>query len=201
MNKKNLLPLLVLVSTLANAQDLKVFRLNTPSINIDGKECKVGDSFTKASKITWSDAKQVVIAKDSSGKLLRMSSAAAEGKNGYSVEKLLGLQRTYKHLSSRGAEDESEVSGEYILDETVKIPTGMNKEDEFKIELLYKDGTEQHSYSPVITDDKSFIVVDRKLFFGNNPHTLKVQMICHPAEWEPYCISDEILIVPIEDAL
>ncbi len=201
MNIKNLLPLLVLVSTLANAQDLKIFRLNTPSINIDGKECKVGDSFTKASKITWSDAKQVIIAKDSSGKLLRMSSAAAEGKSGYSVEKLLGLQRTYKHLSSRTVEDEVDVSGEYILDEEVLIPTGMEKEDVFKIELLYTKGNEPRSYTPVITDDKSHVIVDRGLFLGDSPHTLKVKMMCYPDDDEPFCVSDDIQIVPLEDAL
>ena len=201
MNIKNLLPLLVLVSTLANAQDLQVFRLNTPSINIDGKECKVGDSFNKASKITWSDAKQVVIAKDSSGKLLRMSSAAAEGKSGYSVEKLLGLQRTYKHLSSRTVEDEVDVSGEYILDEEVLIPTGMDTEDEFKIELLYTDGDEPKCYTPTITSDKAHVVVDNNLYMGKEPKTIKVKMMCYPKDDEAFCISDDILVIPLEEAL
>ena len=180
-------------------QEMKIARLNTPSVNIGGKECKVGDTFTKASIVNWKDSKQVIIAKDPKGKLFRMSAAAANGKSGYSVEKLLGLEKSYKHLSSRSIEDEVEVAGEYIIEDVVVIPTGMDDETPYTIEIIYIEDGKAVSYVPTLTDDKTGAIVDMGIFKGQTPKTLKVKMMCTPEGDEEFCVSDEITIVPLDD--
>lgn len=198
--RKLFLVLFAFMATVSFGQSMKIARLNTPSVNIDGKECKVGDTFTKSSVVNWKDTKQVIIAKDADGRLLRMSAAAAEGKSGYSVEKLLGLEKTYKHLSSRSIEDEIEVAGEYIIEDSVIIPTGMDAETPYKIEILYNREGKTISYSPKLTEDKTGVIVDTTIFKDMTPKTIKVKMMCMPEGDEAFCVSDEITIVPLDDA-
>lgn len=190
---------LCLATITMQGQTMKISRLNTPTVNIDGKECKAGDTFTKSSKVNWKDTKQVIIAKDSDGKLLRMSAAAAGGKGGFSVEKLLGLEKSYKHLSSRSIEDEIEVAGEYIMEDIVKIPTGMDAETPYKIEILYNSEGKTISYFPKLTDDKTEAIVDMTIFKDQKPKTIKVKMMCMPEGDDAFCVSDEIVIVPLDD--
>ena len=190
---------LLFVSLSMQGQTMRISRLNTPTVNIDGKECKAGDTFTKSSKVNWKDTKQVIIAKDSDGKLLRMSSAAAKGQGGFSVAKLLELEKSYKHLSSRSIQDEVEVAGEYIIEDSVIIPTGMDEETPYKIEILYNSEGKTISYSPELTKDKTGAIVDMTIFKGNTPKTIKVKMMCMPEGDDAFCVSDEIVIVPLDD--
>lgn len=191
--------LFAFMATVSYGQSMKIARLNTPSVNIDGKECKVGDTFTKSSVVNWKDTKQAIIAKDATGKLVRMSAAAAGGKSGYSVEKLLGLEKSYKHLSSRSIQDEVEVAGEYILEDEVIIPTGMDAEIPYKIEILYNSEGKTLSYYPKLTEDKTGAIVNMDIFKGSTPKTIKVKMMCMPEGDDAFCVSDEIVVVPLDD--
>ena len=197
--KKIISALFALIATFSYGQSLKIARMNTPSVNIDGKECKVGDTFTKSSVVNWTDSKQTIIAKGADGKLIRMSAAAAGGKSGFSVEKLIGLQKTYKHLSSRSIQDEVEVTGEYIIEDTVVIPTGMDEETPYKIEILYNSDGKTVSYSPELTKDKTGAIIDMSIFQDKTPKTIKVKMMCMPEGDDAFCVSDEITIVPLDD--
>lgn len=197
--RKLFLVLFAFMATVSFGQSMKIARLNTPSVNIDGKECKVGDTFTKSSVVNWKDTKQAIIAKDATGKLVRMSAAAAGGKSGYSVEKLLGLEKSYKHLSSRSIQDEVEVAGEYILEDEVIIPTGMDAEIPYKIEILYNSEGKTLSYYPKLTEDKTGAIVNMDIFKGSTPKTIKVKMMCMPEGDDAFCVSDEIVVVPLDD--
>lgn len=197
--RKLFLVLFAFMATVSFGQSMKIARLNTPSVNIDGKECKVGDTFTKSSVVNWKDTKQAIIAKDATGKLARMSAAAAGGKSGYSVEKLLGLEKSYKHLSSRSIQDEVEVAGEYILEDEVIIPTGMDAEIPYKIEILYNSEGKTLSYYPKLTEDKTGAIVNMDIFKGSTPKTIKVKMMCMPEGDDAFCVSDEIVVVPLDD--
>ena len=197
--KKNLFVMFAFIATFSYGQSMKISRLNTPSVNIDGKECKVGDTFAKSSVVNWTDSKQTIIAKGADGKLIRMSAAAAGGKSGFSVEKLIGLQKTYKHLSSRSIQDEVEVTGEYIIEDTVVIPTGMDEETPYKIEILYSSDGKTVSYSPELTKDKTGAIIDMSIFQDKTPKTIKVKMMCMPEGDDAFCVSDEITIVPLDD--
>ena len=66
-------------TTSVTSQQMKIVRCTTPSIIINGKKCVKGDIFDKNSKISWVSAKQVFIAKDEKGHLVRF--AATEDEN------------------------------------------------------------------------------------------------------------------------
>lgn len=59
----------------------KIVRLNTPSINIGGKQLKIGDTFSGTGDIRWSDSKQAMEVKDvATGELYKFSEKAFRNK-------------------------------------------------------------------------------------------------------------------------
>lgn len=65
----------VLAGFSAQAQEkYKILYINTPAVTIDGKECKVGDSFDERNSIDWKDERQAMkVAAMSTGRQIVLS--------------------------------------------------------------------------------------------------------------------------------
>ena len=185
----------------ASGQQLKIKRINTPNVNINGKLLKVGDSFNKQDVINWANDKQALIAQDGAGKMYRLSASQAKGQKGFSFEKLLGLQKSYVHLSSRDLGDEVEVGGEYIIEDSVEIPTTTSQDDEFDyVKLTYVDNDVVNTYWPALNETKTAVIVRNDIFCGE-PRVLKLNMYIIPEGEEALLISNEITLIPLDIAL
>lgn len=184
----------------ASGQQLKIKRINTPNVNINGKLLKVGDSFNKQDVINWANDKQALIAQDGSGKMYRLSASQAKGQKGFSFEKFLGLQKSYVRLSSRDLGDEVEVGGEYIIEDSVEIPTTTSQDDEFDyVKLTYVDNGVVNTYWPALNETKTAVIVRNDIFCGE-PRVLKLTMHIIEGE-EAHLISNEITLIPLDIAL
>ena len=184
----------------ASGQQLKIKRINTPNVNINGKLLKVGDSFNKQDVINWANDKQALIAQDGAGKMYRLSASQAKGQKGFSFEKLLGLQKSYMHLSSRDLGDEVEVGGEYIIEDSVEIPTSLDNEVDYVVELTYVDNDVVNTYRPALNETKTAAIVRNDIFCGE-PRVLKLNMYIIPEGEEALLISNEITLIPLDIAL
>ena len=184
-----------------NAQNMTIKRLTTPTINIGGKTLKVGDSFSRQSVVNWANDKQAMIAQDAAGKMYRLAAASVQGKPGFSFEKLLGIQKNYQHLSTRALGDDVEIDGEYIIEDKVEIPTGLDDEVEYEVELLFKDGDELKTYKPQLSLDKTSAIVKSDIFDGCNAKELKVKMFAIPKGDERFCISEDIVLISFDNCL
>lgn len=184
----------------ASGQQLKIKRINTPNVNINGKLLKVGDSFNKQDVINWANDKQALIAQDGAGKMYRLSASVVKGQKGFSFEKLLGLQKSYMHLSSRDLGDEVEVGGEYIIEDSVEIPTSLDNEVDYVVELTYVDNDVENTYRPALNETKTAAIVRNDIFCGK-PRVLKLNMYIIPEGEEALLISNEITLIPLDIAL
>lgn len=184
----------------ASGQQLKIKRINTPNVNINGKLLKVGDSFNKQDVINWANDKQALIAQDGAGKMYRLSASVVKGQKGFSFEKLLGLQKSYMHLSSRDLGDEVEVGGEYIIEDSVEIPTSLDNEVDYVVELTYVDNDVVNTYRPALNETKTAAIVRNDIFCGK-PRVLKLNMYIIPEGEEALLISNEITLIPLDIAL
>lgn len=184
----------------ASGQQLKIKRINTPNVNINGKLLKVGDSFNKQDVINWANDKQALIAQDGAGKMYRLSASVVKGQKGFSFEKLLGLQKSYMHLSSRDLGDEVEVGGEYIIEDSVEIPTSLDNEVDYVVELTYVDNDVVNTYRPALNETKTAAIVRNDIFCGE-PRVLKLNMYIIPEGEEALLISNEITLIPLDIAL
>ena len=63
--------LLVLYSAGIYAQQVKIIKCNTPTVNVGGKDLSVGSSFDKNSSIKWSSKTQVVMVRNTDGRVIR----------------------------------------------------------------------------------------------------------------------------------
>ena len=190
----------------ASGQQLKIKRINTPNVNINGKLLKVGDSFNKQDVINWANDKQALIAQDGAGKMYRLSASQAKGQKGFSFEKLLGLQKSYMHLSTRGmgddVEDDVEVYREYIIEdsvEIVEIPTSQDIDKDYVVKLSYGDNDE-NTYWPALNETKTAAIVRNDIFCGE-PRVLKLKMYIIPEGEEEYLTPYEITLIPLDIAL
>lgn len=185
----------------ASGQQFKIKRINTPNVNINGKLLKVGDSFNKQDVINWANDKQALIAQDGTGKMYRLSASAVKGQKGFSFEKLLGLQKSYMHLSTRDVGDDVVVYGEYIIEDSVEIPTTTSPDDEgdFVVVLAYVDNDVANIYKPALNETKTAVIVRNDIFCGE-PRELKLSMYIIEGE-EATPISHEITLIPLDIAL
>lgn len=189
-----------LLSFSTNAQSLTIKRLNTSTINIGGKTLKVGDSFNRLDVVNWASDKQALIAKDASGKMYRLSAASVQGKPGFSFEKLLGIQKSYNHLSTRALGDD-DIDSEYILDDVVSIPTGMDEDVDFKINVVFIVDGVNHNYTAKLSEDKSEFFIDRDIFKDIAPQEIKIKFLCTPSDDDMFEIASDVTLIPIELAI
>lgn len=187
----------------ASGQQLKIKRINTPNVNINGKLLKVGDSFNKQDVINWANDKQALIAQDGAGKMYRLSASVVKGQKGFSFEKLLGLQKSYMHLSTRDLEDDVEVYREYIIEdsvEIVEIPTSQDIDKDYVVKLTYGDNDVVNTYWPALNETKTAAIVRNDIFCGE-PRVLKLKMYIIPEGEEEYLTPYEITLIPLDIAL
>lgn len=184
----------------ASGQQLKIKRINTPNVNINGKLLKVGDSFNKQDIINWANDKQALIAQDGAGKMYRLSASVVKGQKGFSFEKLLG--KSYMHLSSRDLGDEVEVGGEYIIEDSVEIPTttSVDDEEDYVVKLTYVYNDVENTYWPALNETKTAAIVRNDIFCGE-PRVLKLNMYIITKGVEETLISNEITLIPLDIAL
>ena len=130
--RKVLICVLLWFSVGIYAQQVKIIKCNTPTINVGGKELIVGNSFDKNSAIRWSSKTQVVMVRDTDGRIIRLAASLSEDGSQDIVSKL--LQKQYAHLSSRGDEFPG---GTYYVEDSLAIPIDLEEGIQPELELIY----------------------------------------------------------------
>ena len=134
-----------------SAQKMKIIRCTTPTIIINGEKLTIGDIFDKNSKISWISSKQVLIAKDPNGYMVRYTSSQETEKSTFFTSV---LNTQYKELSSRDF-DTNGIDGKYIIDKQLILQTGLNADTKYTVELHYTIDGKENIYKAKLSADPS----------------------------------------------
>ena len=185
-------------STVVNAQKMKIVRCTTSNIVIGGVKCVVGDTFDKKSKIVWESPKQVLIAKDEKGRLVRFS-ASDKKANDSRGSNLINKQ--YQGLSTRDF-DKKGIDGSYIMDDELFLPTGLDAEKKYIVELLYELDGHNRCYKAKLTADNSCMVIKKKIFGGRYEEPIKARIVARVKNGnKELLLSDNVELVHINKAI
>ena len=84
----------------AFADDFKLLFVNSGTVNIGGKDCKVGDVIADKAVINWSSDKQAIKVQNTSNKSIKVISAVQQKKEGF--KSIFDFMTKTGHLSTRG---------------------------------------------------------------------------------------------------
>ncbi len=190
--------LLTFSSAIACAQKMKIVRCTTPTIIIEGVKCHIGDTFDKDAKITWVSSKQVMIAKDEKGQLLRF--AASQDKKGDPfMTKLMNKQN--QSLSTRDFATEG-IDGIYILDKQLCLPTGLDSDKKYTVELHYTADGKERIYNARLSAGNASMTIKKKIFDGKYTNIIKAKAIAREkGKNKEILLSENIQLVHIERAI
>ena len=196
MKKTIVLLIAICVSTIhIVAQQVKIVKCNTPTINIGGNELSVGSSFDKNSTIKWSSTNQVIMVRNTDGRVIRLSAALSENGTQDIVSKL--LQKQYAHLSSRGDEFPA---GEYYVEDSLKIFINLEESVRPKLELLCKDDNHTYVYTPFLSDDGKYAIISNDIFTLTKKRRIECKLI-GKIDNDTIDLSDLIVLIPLDDSL
>ena len=168
-----LLFFLLILTVTVNAQKLKIIRCTTSSIIIGGVKCVVGDTFDKESKITWESPKQVLIAKDEKGRLLRFSASDKKANDSWNGNL---INKQYHGLSTRDF-DVMGIDGSYIIDKELLLPTGLDAEKKYVVEIFYELNNQDRCYNAKLTSGNSFMIIKKNIFDGKYEEPIRVKIV------------------------
>lgn len=168
--KKLLILFLLLLSLPMKADNYKILYMNYPRLTIDGKEAKVGTTFTEKSVIKWSKLRQAIKVINLKTKRQSMMVARDLNEKGLSVIDILTKTR---HLSTHDRYDngkplsvydqlESIFQDSYELMDSIHISTSMKMDDSHYFQVEYQYG-DTKLIKP-LKHDGGDIVLDRSLF-------------------------------------
>ena len=157
---------MVLVSTLlTKADNYKILATNSPQILVDGKQAKVGMTFSDQSKIVWKKEKQAMRVVNLQTRKQAMMVAYSLQKNSQTAYEIL---TTNKHLSTHDGRDtffarlRRLFAPSYVLMDAILIPTDIVFSDSCYLYASYDYGDAQVSKRLKVVDGN--IVIDRTLF-------------------------------------
>ena len=179
-------------SVVVNAQQVKIVKCNTPTINVGGKELSVGNSFDKNSTIKWSSKTQVVMVRNTDGRVIRLAASLSEDGIQDVVSKL--LQKQYAHLSSRG---DGFPSGTYYVEDSLAIPIDLEDGILPELELIYTIKGEVKKYKPLLSKDAKSAIVTNDLFKDVDEHKIECKLI-GIIDGDVIDLSDPMILIPIE---
>ena len=200
MKKLHLLFILLSILSSANlcAQKMKIVRCTTPTIIIGGIKCNVGDTFDKDAPISWISSKQVMIAKDEKGELVRFAASNKKEKDSF-IAKLMNRQT--QNLSTRefGADG---IDGIYIIDKKLSLPTGLEADKKYKIELHFIVDGKNRIYKAKLNADNSSMTIKKNIFDGRYENIIDAKIIAFEnGSDKEILLSEDIKFVHIERAL
>ena len=190
--RKVLICVLLWFSVGIYAQQVKIIKCNTPTINVGGKELIVGNSFDKNSAIRWSSKTQVVMVRDTDGRIIRLAASLSEDGSQDIVSKL--LQKQYAHLSSRGDEFPG---GTYYVEDSLAIPIDLEEGIQPELELIYSIKGQAKIFKPLLSKDAKFAIVTKELFQTVDEHKIECKLI-GKIDGDIIELSDPMILIPIE---
>ena len=174
------------------AQQVKIIKCNTPTVNVGGKDLSVGDSFDKNNAIKWSSKTQVVMVKNTDGRIVRLAASLSEDGSQDVVSKL--LQKQYAHLSSRGDEFPG---GTYYVEDTLIIPIDLEEGIRPELELIYSIKGEAKIYKPLLSKDAKSAIITKDIFLSVNEHKIECKLI-GIIDGDIIELSEPMVLIPIE---
>ncbi len=203
MNKKLfIISICTMMSCAAVGEPVKILFLNTPTINIGGKNLKVGDTFDDAATINWQSSKQAMKVQNLTTKKQQIIAARQAQK----AKSLKDFFSKTNHLSTRGdglmgieGLEEYLNNTFYLLDPiTIKSMLETNENSYFIATLHIGDMQQKVKLSG---NSESF-TIDKTILDGieetNLPDEIHVSIYYHEdGEAEDELISDKMIIVPI----
>ena len=175
-----------------NAQQVKIIKCNTPTVNVGGKDLSVGNSFDKNSAIKWSSKTQVVMVRNTDGRIIRLAASLSEDGSQDIVSKL--LQKQYAHLSSRGDEFPG---GTYYIEDSLTIPINLEEGIRPELELIYSINGKAKIYKPLLSKDAKSAIVTKEIFQNIDDHKIECKLI-GKIDGDIIELSDPMIIIPIE---
>ena len=193
-----LILLLIFSTSIINAQKMKIVRCTTPTITINGKKCAVGDTFDKNDNISWTSFKQVLIAKDEKGQLVRFA-APKSTENESLMTTMLNTQ--HKELATRGFETVN-IDGKYIIDGELALPTGLKSGNKYNVELTYTIKGESYTYKAKLSADNSTMLIKKNIFKGETKEIIKPKIVAYDQKnCKRILISNKIEFTHIDRAM
>lgn len=174
------------------AQQVKIIKCNTPTINVGGKDLCVGNSFDQNSTIKWSSKTQVVVVRNTDGRVIRLAASISDDGSQDIVSKL--LQKQYAHLSSRGDEFPG---GTYYVEDSLTIPIDLEEGIRPELELIYSINGEAKIYKPLLSNDAKSAIVTKEIFQIIDEHKIECKLI-GKIDGDIIELSDPMILIPIE---
>lgn len=184
--------LLVFCCACICAQQVKIIKCNTPTVNVGGKDLSVGNSFDKNSTIKWSSKTQVVMVRNSDGRVIRLAASLSEDGSQDIVSKL--LQKQYAHLSSRGDEFPG---GTYYVEDSLSIPIDLEEGIRPELELIYTINGQAKTFKPILSKDGKAAVISNAIFQNVDEHKIECKLI-GKIDGDVIELSDPMILIPIE---
>lgn len=193
-----LILLLVFSTGIISAQKMKIIRCTTPTITINGKKCAVGDTFNKNDNISWVSFKQVLIAKDENGQLVRFAAPKSDEKESL-MTTMLNTQ--HKELATRGFETVN-IDGKYIINNELTLPTGLEAGNKYNVELTYTIKGASYTYKAKLSADNSAMVIKKNIFKGQTQEIIKPKIVAYDKKnCKRILISNNIEFTHIDRAI
>ena len=184
--------LLVFCCACIYAQQVKIIKCNTPTVNVGGKDLSVGNPFDKNSTIKWSSKTQVVMVRNSDGRVIRLAASLSEDGSQDIVSKL--LQKQYAHLSSRGDEFPG---GTYYVEDSLSIPIDLEEGIRPELELIYTINGQAKTFKPILSKDGKAAVISNAIFQNVDEHKIECKLI-GKIDGDVIELSDPMILIPIE---
>lgn len=155
----------------AGAETYQIKVLNTPTINIDGKELKVGDSFDSSATINWSSDRQAMKVLSDKNKVYVMSgNLMAKNK----VRTFSDYLTTVKSTSVRNdgenfpvtvADHRAIFENDFVLLDSISIKVGWRTNESSYFEARTTNLGE-NDFSFIIPSDGDMLILSREHFSG-----------------------------------
>lgn len=204
MNKRLcIISVCTLISSAAISGPVKILFLNTPTINIGGKNLKVGDTFDDAATIKWQSAKQAMKVQNLTTKKQQVI-AARQAQGSQSLKDFFSKTN---HLSTRGdglmgiEGLEEYLNNTFYLLDPITIKSMLETTESSYFKASFQVGSEQKSVK--LSGDSESFTIDDTIFNGVDrsslPEEVHVSIYYHEdGEAEDELISDKMILVPIE---
>lgn len=149
-----------------HAEDYKIISMNTTSVHIDNRECKVGDVFSDKSVIHWSHDLQAVKAANIRTKEIHVfSKIDFKKESAKTVDEYYVKKNRLSSLALSDIKDISQQTENYVLYDTIyiHIPIMVDNTSNYYVSFI-----ENGSYKKkLVTFKNGGLIVDRSLF-GNS---------------------------------
>ena len=189
--------LLAFFTTNIAAQQMKIVRCTTPTIIIGGKKCARGNTFDKKEKISWVSSTQVLIAKDEKGRLVRFA-ATEEKKSGFSVSK--AMNKKHQRMATRDFGNTG-IDGTYIIDDKIVLPTPLDPNKKYTIEIRYTIDGETTVYKAKYLAKNATFTIKKDIFIKRLNHIKKAEIYACEEGKKDICLSRNIELLTIERAM